>query len=123
MVIEELDSIEGKNLVKISGVGAENISVGDKVSDDEILSSILEKFYPYIAQNRESIKFDEINIADIVNIKGRIGEVEIFFGDDSDLHNKMENVYRILLSEEIKLTKGYIDVSFDGPPIIKNTSS
>lgn len=123
VVIEELDSIEGKNLVKISGVGAENISVGDKVSDDEILSSILEKFYPYIAQNRESIKFDEINIADIVNIKGRIGEVEIFFGDDSDLHNKMENVYRILLSEEIKLTKGYIDVSFDGPPIIKNTSS
>ena len=65
----------------------------------------------------------EINIADIVNIKGRIGNVEIFFGDDSDLHEKMENVYRILLSDEIKLTKGYIDVSFDGPPIIKNISS
>lgn len=123
VVIEELDSIEGKNLVKISGVESENISIGDKVSDDEILSSILKKFYPYISQNRESIKFDEINIADIVNIKGKIGEVEIFFGDDSDLHNKIENVYRILLSEEIKLTKGYIDVSFDGPPIIKNISS
>ena len=122
MVIEELDSIEGRNLVKISGVESQSISLGEKISDDEILSSILKKFYPYIAQNRESIKFDEINIYDIVNIKGKIGDVEIFFGDDSDLHNKMENVYRILLSEDIKLTKGYIDVSFDGPPIIKNTS-
>lgn len=123
VVIEELDNIEGRNLVKISGIDSQNISIGEKVNDDEILSSILKKFYPYIAQNREAIKFDEINIADIVNIKGRIGDVEIFFGDDSDLHNKMENVYRILLSEEIKLTKGYIDVSFDGPPIIKNVSS
>lgn len=123
VVIEELNSIEGRNLVKISGIDSENISIGEKISEDEILSSILEKFYPYIAQNREAIKFDEINIADIVNIKGRIGEVEVFFGDDSDLHNKMENIYRILLSEEIKLTKGYIDVSFDGPPIIKKISS
>lgn len=123
VVIEEIDSIEGRNLVKISGIESEKISLGEKINDDEILPSILKKFYPYIAQNRESIKFDEINIADIVNIKGRIGNVEIFFGDDSDLHEKMENVYRILLSDEIKLTKGYIDVSFDGPPIIKNISS
>ena len=123
VVIEEIYSIEGRNLVKISGIESEKISLGEKINDDEILPSILKKFYPYIAQNRESIKFDEINIADIVNIKGRIGNVEIFFGDDSDLHEKMENVYRILLSDEIKLTKGYIDVSFDGPPIIKNISS
>ena len=123
VVIEEIDSIEGRNLVKISGIESEKISLGEKINDDEILPSILKKFYPYIAQNRESIKFDEINIAEIVNIKGRIGNVEIFFGDDSDLHEKMENVYRILLSDEIKLTKGYIDVSFDGPPIIKNISS
>ena len=123
VVLEEVDSIEGRNLVRINGIDSQNISVGEKVNEDEILPSILKKFYPYIAQNKEAIKFDEIDISDIVNIKGKIGDVEIFFGDDSDLHNKMENVYRILLSEEFKLTKGYIDVSFDGPPIIKNISS
>lgn len=123
VVIEELDSIQGRNLVEISGVSFENISLGEKISDDEMLSGILTKFYPYISQNKESIKFDQINVSDIVNIKGKIGSVEVFFGDDNDLHNKMENVYRILLSEEIKLTKGYIDVSFDGPPIIKKISN
>lgn len=121
--IEKIDDIQGKNIVKIIGIESENVNVGEKVNKDEIYPVILKKFYPYIAQNRESIKFDQIDFSDIVNIKGKIGNVEVYFGDDSDLHNKMENVYRILLSDEIKLTKGYIDVSFDGPPIIKNEAN
>lgn len=122
-VIEQIESTEGRNLVKIEGIDFESVTLGEKINKDEIYSIILREFYPYIAQNREEIKIDVLDIGDIVNIKGKIGEVEIFFGDDSNLRNKMENIYRILLSEEVKLTKGYIDVSFDGPPIIKKISN
>lgn len=122
-VIEEVEDIQDRNVVKISGIEYSNIVIGEKINDDIIYPTILKIFYPYIAQNRESIKFDEIDISDIVNIKGRIGNVEIYFGDDSDIHNKMENIYRIMLSEEINITNGYIDVSFDGPPIIKNITN
>ena len=48
-----------------------------------------------------------------------IGDVEILFGDDSDIHNKMENVYRIMLDKDINIAKGYINVSFNGAPVIK----
>lgn len=32
----------------------------------------------------------------------------------------MENVYRIILSENINIKKGYINVSIKGSPVIKN---
>ena len=55
----------------------------------------------------------------MINIIGYIGDVEIFFGDDNDLHNKMENVYRIMLADNIDIKKGYINVSFKGSPVVK----
>ena len=77
-------------------------------------------FYPFISENKEQIHLSSLDISNIVNIIGYIGDVEIFFGDDSDLYNKMENVYRIILSENINIKKGYINVSIKGSPVIKN---
>ena len=31
----------------------------------------------------------------------------------------MENVYRIMLSDNINIAKGYINVSFNGSPVVK----
>ena len=31
----------------------------------------------------------------------------------------MENVYRIMLDDDINMAKGYINVSFNGAPVIK----
>ena len=76
-------------------------------------------FIHLFLKNRESIYLSSLDISNIVNIIGYIGNVEIFFGDDSDLYNKMENVYRIMLSDNINIAKGYINVSFNGSPVVK----
>ena len=88
--------------------------------DIHTYKSILANFYPFISENKEQIHLSSLDISNIVNIIGYIGDVKIFFGDDSDLYNKMENVYRIILSENINIKKGYINVSIKGSPVIKN---
>lgn len=118
-VLEEVDNIDGRNLVEIKGV---DLSVKDdenRVDEFNSYKSILTNFYPFISQNRESIYLSSLDVSNIVNIIGYIGNVEILFGDDSDLYNKMENVYRIMLDDNINIAKGYINVSFNGSPVIK----
>lgn len=118
-VLEEVDNIDGRNLVEIKGV---DLSVKDdesRVDEFNSYKSILTNFYPFISQNRESIYLSSLDLSNIVNIIGYIGNVEIFFGDDSNLYNKMENVYRIMLDDKINIAKGYINVSFNGSPVIK----
>ena len=118
-VLEEVDNTEGRNLVEIKGI---DLSVKDdesRVDEFNSYKNILTNFYPFISKNRESIYLSSLDVSNIVNIIGYIGNVEIFFGDDSDLYNKMENVYRIMLDDNINIAKGYINVSFNGSPVIK----
>lgn len=118
-VLEEVNDLNGRKLVEIKGIDL--TALDDESRENEVHSykSILTNFYPYISQNREEIYLSSLDISNIVNIIGYIGNVEILFGDDSDLHNKMENVYRIMLADNINISKGYINVSFNGSPVIK----
>lgn len=118
-VLEEVDSIEGRNLVEIKGIDLSILN--NEEIEDEVNSykKILLNFYPYISQNKEQIYLSSLDISNIIDIIGYVGDVQILFGDDSDLYNKMENVYRILLDEDINILKGYINVSFNGSPVIK----
>lgn len=117
-VLEEVDNIEGRNLVEIKGVDLSIKEDESKVDEFNSYKGILTNFYPFISQNRESIYLSSLDLSNIVDIIGYIGNVEIFFGDDSDLYNKMENVYRIMLDDNINIAKGYINVSFNGSPVI-----
>ena len=118
-VLEEVDNIEGRNLVEVKGIDLSAKDDESRVDEFNSYKNILSNFYPFIPKNRESIYLSSLDISNIVNIIGYIGNVEIFFGDDSDLYNKMENVYRIMLSDNINIAKGYINVSFNGSPVVK----
>ena len=118
-VLEEVDNIEGRNLVEVKGIDFSAKDDESRVDEFNSYKSILSNFYPFISQNRESIYFSSLDLSNIVNIIGYIGNVEILFGDDSNLYNKMENVYRIMLDDNINIAKGYINVSFNGSPVVK----
>lgn len=122
-VLEIVQDISQRNVVEIKGLDATSCDIGAKIEVDNVYSGVLKTLYPYVAKNHQELKFDSIDISNIVDIKGYMGEVEIFIGDDSDMHSKMENIYRIMLDDKINLKKGYINVSFQGSPVIKNNSN
>ena len=118
-VLEEVDNIQGRNLVEVKGIDLSAKDDESRIDEFNSYKSILSNFYPFISKNRESIYLSSLDISNIVNIIGYIGNVEILFGDDSDLYNKMENVYRIMLADNVNIGKGYINVSFNGSPVVK----
>lgn len=118
-ILEEVDSIDGRNLVEVKGIDITLKDDESRVDEFNSYKSILSNFYPFISKNREAIYLSSLDVSNIVNVIGYIGNVEILFGDDSDLYNKMENVYRIMLDDKINIAKGYINVSFNGSPAVK----
>lgn len=115
--VEQLKTLEGRNLVDIIGAKDNGKEVGQKIIDDENTSEILNAFHPILKSNISELRIEKLDISDILNIKGYIKGVEILFGDNEDLVGKINKVLNIL--EQKKIQKGYIDVSFNGPPVVE----
>lgn len=117
IIVEELDSLEGRNLIMLTGADLTQKTVGDKVSDNPNLKNVLEKFYQIIELMPQEYVFSKIDIKDINNIVCYIGNVEIIIGDITNLADKMNLALNAI--EQGVISKGYIDMSFNGPPVIK----
>ena len=119
VLIEIANNIEGRNLVEITGVTTEELQLGKQIINNEHIINILGILYPYIAENTESIKFDRFDLSKLYDIKGYMGKIEVFFGEITDFHEKINDVYNIILNGNVGITNGYIDVSIKNMPVIK----
>lgn len=127
--VEKLDSIEGRNLVNVVGVKDNGKGIGEKIIEDSSACMNLNSFYPILKSDLSEFRIEKLDLSNILDIKGYIGNVEIKFGDNSNLldeydksgqietKGKMNKVLNLL--EQNKIEKGYIDVSFDGPAVVK----
>ncbi len=119
LIVEELDNLGDRNLTKLSGVDVSEKQVGSKILDDDELSKVLDTFYKMIEVIPEELRISEINILDLNNIICYIGDVEIILGDSLDLINKVNIALNLI--EQGTITKGYIDMSLEGTPVIKQS--
>ena len=117
VVVEELAAMDDRNLIKLIGIDLSGKAVGDKISDDVNIPDTLEKFYNIIEAMPQEYVFSQIDIEDLNNIVCYIHNVEIMIGDSSDLIDKMNLALNAI--EQGVISKGYIDMSFNGPPVIK----
>lgn len=117
ILVEKVHSVEGRSLIKLIGIEENNKGVGEKVSDNQYIEKILKDFYPIIEEMPSEHKFQYLDVSDITNVKGQIGEVRILFGDTENLIDKMNIVLNAI--DQGVISKGYIDLSFDGPAVIK----
>ena len=115
--VEKLETLEVKDMVKVVGVKDNGKNIGEKIIDDENIINILNEFNPILKSEHSEFRVEKLDLTDVLNIKGYINEIEILFGDYEDLLGKMNKVLNIL--EQSKMKKGYIDVSFNGPAVIK----
>ena len=57
----------------------------------------------------------------LYDIKGYIGNLEILFGEITDFHKKINDVYNIILNGNVGISSGYIDVRTKNMPVIKKS--
>lgn len=105
------------DLVKLEGITIQGKEVGDKITEDEKILEIIKDFGALINSNTSSIKFSKLDVSNLSNISLYSNEVLIKIGGNFDLSRKLNYAINILKNVDIK--KGYIDVSVEGNPVIK----
>jgi cell division protein FtsQ len=116
-LLEKTDNIENRSLVKITGIDLKNVELGNKTLDDTRTLNFLDIFYQIIKKNPTNFNIDSIDLSDFMNIKVYIGKVEGRLGNDENIPDKMNKLLHIIQSPNVGITKGYVDVGFNGAPV------
>ncbi|WP_027624719.1 cell division protein FtsQ/DivIB [Clostridium lundense] len=121
VVLENRKDIKNMNLVKLQGFDFEKTEVGKPIlSKDDRRLQLVCNMSSLIGNKKDNYKIALVDIQDVNDIKLYYGNFLIKLGNDGDLDKKLNKAFNILLQkEEVKLAKkGYIDVSFDGNPVV-----
>ncbi len=114
--------IRGDNplgLPEIKGLNLDNKGPGDKGSDSERIRAFVAKYTELMTRTDTPLPISQIDLTDTLNIKLIVNAMTIKIGDEDGLERKLNNAINIFNSDERYLTSsGYIDVSFNGNPVI-----
>lgn len=119
LFLENVDSIEDKELIEIRGIDISQFKVGDKISDNERFTHILEEFYKeeqVIRKKNEEFSIVAVDLESLSNIKVYLDDILVRLGNDENIRNKMSNAINIY---KTGVVTEYIDASFNGTPDFK----
>ncbi len=122
VLIEKVDKLKGNGLIEIKGLKSEGRKIGEKyvdTKDDKRLENFLETLYEIKNANTTKNKITMVDVANINNIVIYFNNVKVKVGNGNDLIKKINTALNILEDKKLNLKKGYIDLSFDGTPVIK----
>ncbi len=121
IVLEKKESIEGMELLRIEGIDEENLKIGKPIQnvDSEQLSNLC-NIHSFLKEKEFFSKFSisKLEVNDFVDLKLYVNELYISLGTTKDINDKISKAFSILEDPELSGLKGYIDVSFDGNPVI-----
>lgn len=122
ILLEKRSSIKDMNLVNLIGFNYEKCEVGNLIVSEDgrkiaIANEITNLINDYRKTNSNS-KITMVDVSDVLDLKVFSGEMCIKFGTSEDLKNKFNKAINIISQPEYKVTKGYVDVSFKGNPVV-----
>lgn len=118
VLMEIKEEVSGLSLIELKGIKLDNKIIGQPVVKDESKIKITEILADNNILNKDK-SIDSLEINNINNIILNKGEIKIMLGDVEKLEDKYKKAMNILNSTDINIQSGYIDVSFNGNPVIK----
>ncbi|WP_097025800.1 cell division protein FtsQ/DivIB [Clostridium peptidivorans] len=120
VVLEERQDIKNMNLVKLQGFDENKSKVGQPiVVDDERKIETARELSALLGSKKDNYGISTVDIHDITNIKVYYNNICIKLGNNERLEEKLNKAFNIAFQkEELKGKKGYIDVSFEGNPVV-----
>lgn len=119
-VLEERQDIKNMKLVKLQGFDESKSKLGQPiVVDDERKIETARELSALLGSKKDNYGISIVDIQDITNIKVYYNNICIKLGNNERLDEKLNKAFNIVFQkEELKGKKGYIDVSFEGNPVV-----
>lgn len=120
VVLEQKDNIKDMDLIKLEGMDFKKAKIGEKLpSDDERKIKFIGDLTKLIGKmNEDCPQISLVDINNILDIKVYFGNICVIIGSSNEFQNKINKAINIINQNNIEAAKGYIDVSFDGNPVI-----
>lgn len=122
VLLEKVDKLKGTGLIELKGIKSEGRKIGEKYVDtngDKRLENFLETLYEIKNANTTKNKITMVDVNNINNIIVYFNDVKVKVGNGNDLIKKINTALNILEDKKLNFKKGYIDLSFEGTPVIK----
>ncbi|MBU3195500.1 FtsQ-type POTRA domain-containing protein [Clostridium algidicarnis] len=114
------DEITNMNLIYIDGLDYTNAKVGEKMlPKEDRKNKVISDFSFLIENNTSGIDITSLDMKDILSIKAYHNNMCIIIGTSDDIEGKLNKAINIISSKpQLSQSKGYINVSFKGNPVI-----
>ncbi len=118
VVLEERENISNMNLTSLEGFNFQEAKLGKvlpskdmrKINDIGLITEL-------ITLNSSNIEITSVNLSDELNIIVNCKDISVRLGGNN-IKDRLNLALNIIENNNLKEQKGYIDVSFDGNPVI-----
>jgi len=119
IILEVRNNVDNIDLVKIEGIVSGNIITGETLKQEENRKiDVLTQMSDLIKRNSSDVKLSKIDVTELSKINIYSSEMLIKIGSSFNMEIKLNKALNILSKQEFKGKKGYIDVSFQGDPVV-----
>lgn len=109
---------DSKTLVEITGLDTSQIKIGEKVGNNNKKNEQLQVFSDLIQRNKSEALISCIDLESDADIKVYFKEIMVKVGSLNDMESKLNKAINVITQRNLGDSKGYIDISFDGVPVM-----
>jgi cell division protein FtsQ len=121
VVLEKKDSIEGIQALRIEGIDETCLKIGEQIKniDEDKIKGIC-NIYEFLKENSlfEKYTIIKLEVNDFIDLKLYVNNLQIKLGTADKVNSKVAKGFSIIESGNFGEMKGYVDVSFEGNPVI-----
>lgn len=120
-ILGQKESLESINALKLEGIPKENIVIGENVQGQDKSGFQGAKIvYNFLSKKDYFQHYQELRleITNLVDYKLHVNKAYIKLGTSENMDEKLAKAFSILSAPEYLNLQGYIDVSFDGNPVV-----
>lgn len=122
VLLENVNKLKTDGLIEITGLKKQSGELGQKycdTGDDTRLDTFFSTLYKIKKANKTSHKITKVDVSNLSHIIVYFNDVQVKVGSGPDLIKKINKALNILEDKKLNFKKGYIDLSFEGAPILK----
>lgn len=117
-VLDRVNKIDPKGLIQLVGLDTKAAALGKKITGDSKKLMQIKALSDLEKRNLTDAKISVIDLTDSSDIKVSFNKVTVKAGSIDDIQNKLNKALNIITQQHLENASGYIDVSFNGVPVI-----